>query len=95
MQICRSWHNLYILKEALPQFKDYDRYYVAIGNKLLKEDINNPYANNYMADYYRLNNNPDSARIFYTRIAELKNFSRAWYITEAESWLQQNPSTSK
>jgi hypothetical protein len=53
-------HNLYVLKEGLPQFKGYDRYYSSIGSKLLKEDINNPYANNYMADYYRLNDNLDS-----------------------------------
>jgi hypothetical protein len=90
-----TMHNICFLKEIAshsdqPKFTEFDVQLRSIGNELLSRDINNPYANIYMAQGYE----GDSARIFYTRIAEAKNFSRFWYTVEAEEWLKQHVSTS-
>jgi CubicO group peptidase (beta-lactamase class C family) len=94
-----TMHNISFLKEIAahngePNFTGFDRQLKSIGYSLLKEDPNDPYANIYMAGCYDAENNTDSARVFYTRVAEAKNAVRNWYTNEAENWLKQHSSTS-
>lgn len=77
-----------------PPFSEFDPQMKAIGDRLLSIDVNNPYANIYMGGYYDSRKDVDSARVHYQRIADLKNFSRNWYTSEAEDWLRQHASTS-
>jgi len=87
-------HNLSFLKAiALHQgennFVDFDRQLKDIGLKQIAIDIDNPYANYYLASYYQEKNNADSALIFYSRIVNAENFSRNWYTTEAQNWVKK------
>ncbi|WP_394748090.1 serine hydrolase domain-containing protein [Spongiimicrobium salis] len=68
----------------------YDEVYVKVGEKLLKEGKNNPYANYYMANYYDLKNEKDKAAFFYRSILEAENFSPWWYTQEAKRWLESH-----
>lgn len=89
-----TMHNISILKmiaaqNNLPAFTEFDPQLKRMGNNLLAIDINNPYANIYMAECYDFSNNIDSARVFYKRIAEAKNFARNWYTNEADQRLKE------
>jgi CubicO group peptidase (beta-lactamase class C family) len=87
-------HGLMTLKEIAahyeqPEFAEFDPQIKAIAKELLEIDVNNPYANVYMGQFYSLKSS-DSSRTYYERIANAKNFSRFWYTNEAEAWLKQH-----
>jgi hypothetical protein len=86
-------HNLSFLKEiALHReevdFTSFDKQLKDIGLQLVAIDNDNPYANYYLANYYLTKGNSDSARVYYNRIIDARNFSRNWYTTEAQSWVK-------
>jgi CubicO group peptidase (beta-lactamase class C family) len=87
-------HNLSFLKGIALQreqvdFTDFDNQLREIGLQLVSIDNDNPYANYYLANYYIGKKQTDSARLFYKRIVNAKNFSRNWYTLEAEKWINE------
>lgn len=91
-----TMHNLLFLKEVAFQngqraFTEFDDKINAIGRELEQNDSNNPYLNYYLGRHYEINNNADSARYFYRRVAEARNFERWWYTNEADEWLKAHP----
>ncbi len=85
-------HNLSFLKEVafhrdLGEFNDFDAQLVAIGEKLLEQDSNNPYANYYLGGFYDKADEPQKAARYFQKIVEAKNFSKNWYTVEAQHWL--------
>ncbi|NHF59168.1 beta-lactamase family protein [Flavobacteriaceae bacterium TP-CH-4] len=85
-------HNLSFLKEVafhrgLGEFNDFDTQLVAIGEKLLQQDANNPYANYYLGSFYDKAGEPEKATIYFQRIVGAKNFSENWYTVEAQQGL--------
>ncbi|PRX57558.1 serine hydrolase domain-containing protein [Flagellimonas meridianipacifica] len=72
------------------EFKDFDIQFKALGQKVLKHDEDNPYANYYMANYFEIKQQQDSSLYHYRKIAEAKNFSPWWYTMEAQRWLKEN-----
>ncbi|MCD2259142.1 serine hydrolase domain-containing protein [Psychroserpens luteolus] len=88
-------HNLSFLKDVafymeLGEFNNFDIHIVNIGEKLLKKEPKNPYVNLYMATYYARKGNKEKAKFYFESIINAKNFSRNWYTSEAEDWLNQN-----
>lgn len=87
--------NLFMLKSmnafrGKEEFKDFDVQLEALGQKLLKLDEANPYANYYLANYFQIKQQRDSSLFYYRKIAEAKNFSPWWYTMEAQRWLEEN-----
>jgi len=85
-------HNLSFLKAIAfhreqVDFINFDKQLKAIGLHLVVIDTDNPYANYYMANYYLRTSNTDSTRIFYNRLVNARNFSKNWYTSEAENWV--------
>jgi hypothetical protein len=85
-------HNLSFLKAIAfhreqVDFTNFDKQLKGIGLHLVAIDTDNPYANYYLANYYLRRNNTDSTRIFYNRIVNARNFSKNWYTSEAENWV--------
>jgi hypothetical protein len=86
-------HNLSFLKDVafymeLGEFNSFDTQIVRIGEKLLKEQPDNPYANSYMGSYYDRKGNEEKAKYHFERIVNATNFSKNWYTKDAENWLQ-------
>lgn len=87
-------HNLVFLKAVYfgRDKKDlgaFDGEIEEIGKKLLAVDIDNPYANFYLANYFSGKGAIDKALPYYERIIKAGNFSRNWYTTEAERWMKE------
>jgi len=73
--------NLQLLKfmDAMRKqqdFTDYDIYYKNIATSLFSIDMNNPYANYYMGNYYQMKEIEDSTSFYYKRIVNAKNWLR-------------------
>ncbi len=85
-------HNLSFLKDValykeLGPFNDFDEEFVKIGEHLLKQDANNPYAHYYLGSFYDKEGNKALARIHFQAIMNAENFSNNWYVSEAKEWL--------
>ena len=72
----------------LGEFNRFDQQIEALGAKLLKDDPQNPYLNNYFGNYYARKGKNEKARFYFENITKAKNFSRNWYTTEAENALR-------
>ena len=89
-------HNLSMLKQILTPvngmkgFIGFDPHIKKIAEKLLSIDNDNPYANCYLARYYRINGPRDSATRYYKHIITASNFAKNWYTNEAEEWIKEN-----
>lgn len=88
-------HNLSFLKDVafymeLGEFTKFDNQIERIGEKLLKEESENPYAHSYMGTYYARNGNIKEAKHHFEKIVNAKNFSKNWYTQEAQNWLNDN-----
>ena len=88
-------HNLSFLKvialhREQVDFTDFDKPLKRIGLRLLAIDKHNPYANYYLANYYKGKDIADSTLIFYNRIVNADNFSKNWYTTAAENWIKEH-----
>ncbi|WP_281990177.1 serine hydrolase [Aquimarina aggregata] len=86
-------HNLTFLKDVafykdLGEFNQFDKKIEEVGEKVLKEDPENPYANVYMGVYYDRKGNIDKARNHFQVLINAENFSKNWYTIEAENWLK-------
>ncbi|WP_422104342.1 serine hydrolase [Winogradskyella sp.] len=88
-------HNLSFLKDVayymeLGDFNDFDEQIVSIGEKLHRQDSENPYVNTYLGIFYDRNGHKEKARYYFESIVNAKNFSKNWYTVEAENWLKNN-----
>ncbi len=88
-------HNLSFLKDVafymeLGEFNNFDTQIVNVGEKLLKEESENPYAHSYMGTYYARKGNTKKAKYHFESIVNAKNFSKNWYTNEAQDWLNEN-----
>lgn len=86
-------HNLTFLKsvafyKGLNEFTRFDTEIEKIGEKLLKEDPQNPYVLAYMGAFYDQKGNIEKAKSYYNQITNAKNFSKNWYTLEALNWLK-------
>ncbi len=86
-------HTLILLKDVssyreIGDFTLFDDNVVAIADKLLKKDKDNPYANMYMGTFYDRKGNITKARYHFKTIIDAKNFSSFWYTEEAKNWLE-------
>lgn len=87
-------HNLSFLKDVsfhmeLGEFNNFDTQIINIGEKLLTEDPDNPYANSYMGTFYARKGNTEKAKYHFNRILKAKNFSKNWYTQEAQNWINE------
>lgn len=87
-------HNLIFLKAVYfgrdkKDLEVFDREIEEIGKKLLAVDIDNPYANFYLANYFSSKGAIDKALQYYERIIKARNFSRNWYTVEADRWIKE------
>ena len=87
-------HNLSFLKDVafhmeLGEFDKFDAQIEHIGEKLLKEQPENPYTHSYMGTYYARKGNTEKAKYHFEHIVNAKNFSENWYTKEAQSWLDE------
>lgn len=85
-------HTLSFLKDVafhmeLGEFNNFDTQLVRIGEKLLNEAPENPYAHSYMGTYYARKGNTEKATYHFERIIHAPNFSNNWYTQEAQDWL--------
>lgn len=85
-------HNLSFLKEVafhrdLGAFNDFDTQLVSLGEKLLEQDADNPYANYYLGGFYDKAGEPQKAAHYFQRIVDAENFSKNWYTLEAQQVL--------
>lgn len=71
-----------------PEVTEFDSEYKNIANQLLSIDLDNPYVNYYMANFYQVKDNMDSTSYYYKKIVDAKNFSPWWYTNEAKQWLE-------
>ena len=76
----------------LGEFTRFDEQIEILGEKLLKNDPQNPYLNNYFGNYYARKEQNEKARFYFEQITNAKNFSRNWYTAEAENALRNLPS---
>lgn len=88
-------HNLSFLKDVafymeLGEFNKFDTQIEHIGEKLLKDEPENPYAHSYMGTYYARKGNTEKAKYHFKSIVNAKNFSKNWYTQEAQNWLNVN-----
>jgi CubicO group peptidase (beta-lactamase class C family) len=88
-------HNLSFLKDVafymeLGEFNNFDVQIVSIGEKLLNEELENPYAHSYLGTYYARKGNTEKAKYHFESIVNAKNFSKNWYTQEAQNWLNDN-----
>ncbi|WP_299437631.1 serine hydrolase domain-containing protein [uncultured Aquimarina sp.] len=88
-------HNLSFLKDVafymeLGEFNDFDTQIERIGEKILNNQPENPYAHSYMGVYYDRKGNTEKAKYHFEKIVNAKNFSKNWYTNEAQSWLNDN-----
>ena len=88
-------HNLSFLKDVafymeLGEFNNFDTQIVNIGERLLNEERDNPYAHSYMGTYYARKGNREKAKYHFESIVNAKNFSKNWYTNEAQNWLNEN-----
>lgn len=88
-------HNLSFLKDVayymeLGEFNKFDTQIELIGEKLLKEEPNNPYTNSYMGTYFARKGDKEKAKYHFESIVNAKNFSENWYTKEAQNWLNKN-----
>lgn len=86
-------HNLIILKDS--SFNEFDPQIRQIGSLLRKKDPDNPYNNYYIANFYEINNQQDSAALYYQKIIDAKNFDKTWMRGAAERYFNERTSTSK
>ena len=89
--------NLFMLKfmdsiRDKEEFADFDNQFVELGESLLESDENNPYANYYMANFFRIKQQKDSCLSYYKKIVDAKNFSPWWYTMAAQRWIDNNVS---
>ncbi|RNC88505.1 MAG: class A beta-lactamase-related serine hydrolase [Allomuricauda sp.] len=87
-------HNLCFLKDIafyreLGEFTDFDDQIEHIGNTILSEEPNNPYANIHMGTFYARKGNIEKAKDHFERIVHASNFSPNWYTREAQHWLNE------
>ena len=87
-------HNLSFLKDVVfymefGEFNKFDDQIEHIGEKLIKEEPENPYAHLYMGTYYARKGNTEKAKYHFEHIVNAKNFSENWYTKEAQSWLDE------
>ncbi len=87
-------HNLSFLKDVaffmeLGELKTFDVPLRQIGNKLLRDTPNNPYAHAYLGTFYDRKGAIEKAEYHFRAIVENENFSRNWYTVEAEDWLKE------
>ena len=87
-------HNLSFLKDVafymeLGEFNKFDTHIELIGEKLLKEEPENPYANSYMGTYFARKGDKEKAKFHFESIVNSKNFSENWYTREARNWLEE------
>lgn len=87
-------HNLSFLKDVafymdLGEFDTFDVPLQQIGNKLVRDAPNNPYAHAYLGTFYDRKGAIEKAEYHFKAIVENENFSRNWYTVEAENWLKQ------
>lgn len=85
--------NLYMLKfmdnlRGKEESTSFDSHIKRIGEKLLKRDKNNPYANYYMANFYDIKGQPKRTEIYYAQLLNAQNFSPWWYTAEARKWME-------
>ncbi|MEM1323210.1 MAG: serine hydrolase domain-containing protein [Bacteroidota bacterium] len=88
-------HNFSFLKTVafhseMGDFNTFDVQLEMLGNQLLDEDPDNPYAHFYLGEYHAGKGNTEVARTHFEHIVNAPNFSKQWYTKEAEEWLQQN-----
>ncbi|OEK05964.1 hypothetical protein BFP71_07590 [Roseivirga misakiensis] len=88
-------HNLSFLKSVafyreLGEFNQFDTQIEEIGNKVLHEAPNNPYAHSYLGTFYDRKGDKEKARFHFRSIIEAENFSTSWYTNEAKAWLIDN-----
>jgi CubicO group peptidase (beta-lactamase class C family) len=81
-------HNLFMLKTA-GDVHIFDKEFMAIGEKLLGQHKENPYANYYMGNYYNLINQQDKAIFHFNAILNAPNFKENWYTSEAAAYLKK------
>ena len=87
-------HTLSFLKDVafyrdMEPFNDFDQQIEKIGVHLLKQDPQNPYLHMYMGTYFDRKGDVEKAFFHFRQIVEANNFSRNWYIVEAENWLKE------
>lgn len=88
-------HNLSFLKDVsffmeLGEFNKFDTQIEYIGEKLLGEEPENPYAHSYMGTYHARKGNMKKAKYHFESIVNAKNFSKNWYTKEAQNWLNDH-----
>jgi hypothetical protein len=81
-------HNLFMLK-AVGKIDLFDRELVGIGESLLEQDKENPYANFYLGAFYDRKNQQDKAIYHFNNIVNAQNFTSNWYTSQASAYLKK------
>ncbi len=85
-------HNLSFLKDLvfyldLAPVNDFDDKIERLGKQILQQQADNPYAHLYLGTYYGRKGKLDTASFHFKQIVTAPNFTRNWYVDEAEAWL--------
>ena len=88
-------HNFSILKNLannweLGTFDKFDKETEIIGHSLLDDDPDNPYLHIYLGPYYDRKGEFEKAKFHYESILNAPNFSRFWYTSMAQNWINKN-----
>ncbi|MEM1337408.1 MAG: serine hydrolase domain-containing protein [Bacteroidota bacterium] len=88
-------HTLTFIKSVhfhreLGPFNAFDPQIEAIGNQLLSQDPDNPYAHVYLGEYFDGQGEPEKARFHFEALAKAENFSPFWYTATAKQWLAEH-----
>ncbi len=74
----------------LPAVSRWDRQLVSLGERLLVQQPDNPYARYYLAEHFSRSGQKAKAAQYYQAIVDEPNFTEHWYTREAKAWLQAN-----
>ncbi|MFK8102644.1 MAG: hypothetical protein AB8G15_08970, partial [Saprospiraceae bacterium] len=86
-------HNLSFLKDLvfhleLAPVNDFDDKIERLGKQILQQQADNPYVHLYLGTYYDRKGKMDEASFHFNQIVTTPNFTRNWYVNEAEAWLK-------
>lgn len=87
----KNYGNLSLMHALLPHTGEpwVDEIFLAVGEQLLKECPENPYANLYFGEYYASQDEAERALVHFKTIADAKNFERFWYTSEALNFIRE------
>ncbi len=83
--------NLSLMHALLPHLGNntIDNTFLKVGEKLLKECPENPYANLYLGEYYASQDQQEKALMHFKTIVDAQNYERFWYTSEALNFIRQ------